>query len=146
MNFIVPSGAFDYEFAALDNLDNPLTKSYTDLVYSTFGTPTRGQILFMNLCEYFPSGFIRYVFETGSDPALQKVRQNRLHVRRVARDLIEQKRRDMAVGQSEKDVLSLLGVSHHASALIVITDTGRIASQSKQTMPRTNTRSYETMR
>jgi len=32
-----PPGAFDYEFGALDDLDNPLTKSYTDLAYSTFG-------------------------------------------------------------------------------------------------------------
>ena len=94
----------------MDNLDNPLTKTYMDLVYSTFGTPTHGQILFMNLCDYFPSRFIRYMFETGSDPALQKVRLNRVHVHRVARELIEQKRREMAVGQSEKDILSLLGV------------------------------------
>jgi len=137
------TGAFDYEFAALDNLDNPLTKSYTDLVYSTFGTPTHGQILFMNLCGYFPSRFIRYVFETGSDPALQKVRQNRLHVRRMARELIEQKRREMAVGQSEKDILSLLGAPHHTFVSVVRTDTEGIPSQSRQMIPRTNTRSYE---
>ena len=103
------SGAFDYDFGALDDLDNPLTKSYTDLVYSTFGTPTPGQILFTNLCGYFPSKFIRYIFERGSSPALQRIRQNRIHVQRVARELIEQKRREMAVGQSGKDILSLLG-------------------------------------
>ena len=123
-----PSGAFDYEFAALDNLDNPLTKSYMDLVYSTFGTPTHAQILFMNLGDYFPSRFIRYVFETGSDPALQKVRLNRIHVRRVAKELVEQKRREMAVGQSEKDILSSLGAFHHAFASVARTDTGGIAS------------------
>ena len=52
------------------------------------------------------------MFETGSDPALQKIRQNRVHAHRVARELIEQKRQEMVVGQSEKDILSLLGASH----------------------------------
>ena len=63
----------------------------------------------MNLCRYLPTRLIRYMLETGSDPALVNARQNRAHAHRVARELIEQKRREMAVGQSEKDVLSLLG-------------------------------------
>ena len=141
----LPTGAFDYEFGALDNLDNPLTKSYTDLVYSTFGTPTHGQILFMNLCRYFPSSVIRYVLETGSDPALQKARQNRVHAHRVARELIEQKRREMAVGHSEKDILSLLGVSRIISAAVARVDI-EAASQSRQTIPKMSNQNYEMMR
>ena len=109
---VSPPGAFDYEFGALDNLDNPFTKSYTDLVYSTFGAMSPGQILFVNLCRHLPGWSIRSIFATGSDPALQKVRENRDHAHRVARELIEQKRQEMAVGQSEKDILSLLGASH----------------------------------
>jgi len=116
------SGAFDYEFGALDGLDNPLTKSYTDLVYSTFGTPTNGQILFMNLCRYLPSMFIRYMFEKGTDPALQKIRQNRVHAHRVAKELMEQKRQEMVVGQSGKDILSLLGASHRVTLSATRTD------------------------
>ena len=73
----------------------------------------------MNLCGYFPSRFIRYVFETGSDPALQKARQNRFHAHRVARELIEQKRQQITVGHSEKDILSLLGASHNVAAVSV---------------------------
>ena len=105
----IHSGAFDYDFGALDDLDNPLTKSYTDIVYATFGAPSRGQLLSMNLCRYIPARVIRYMLETGSDPGLQKARENRDLAHRVARELIQQKRRDMLVGQSEKDVLSLLG-------------------------------------
>ena len=102
-------GAFDYEFGALDDLDNPLTKSYTDIVYSTFGTPSRGQLLFMNLCLFLPARVIRYMFEKGSDPGLRKARENRDLAHSVARELIQQKRQEMLVGQSEKDILSLLG-------------------------------------
>jgi hypothetical protein len=96
----------------LDNLDNPLTKSYTDIVYSTFGAPSRGQLLFMNLCRYLPARVIRYIFETGSDPGLQKARENRGHAHRVAKELIQQKREEMVVGRSEKDILSLLGACY----------------------------------
>ena len=122
-----PSGAFDYEFGALDDLDNPLTKSYIDLVYSTFGAPTRGQILFMNLSRYLPGRLVRYLYENGSSPTLRKVRQNRDHAHRVARELIEQKRQDMLVGQSEKDVLSLLGAFNGAPLPVTNINIGTVA-------------------
>ena len=105
-------GTFDYEFGALDDLNNPLTKFYSDLMYLTFGAVNRGQMLFMGLCRYLPAWLIRYNLETGSDPILQKARENMDHVHHVARELIERKRQEVAVGQSEKDVLSLLGTSH----------------------------------
>jgi hypothetical protein len=109
-----PPGAFDYDFGALDNLDNPLTKSYTRLLYSTFGTMNRGRFLVMNLCQYLPGWSVQHIFQAGG-PAVQKIRQNRDHTHRVGTELIEQKRREMVVGQPEKDVLSLLGASHQVS-------------------------------
>jgi len=134
-----PPGAFDYEFGALDNLDNPLTKSYMDLVYSMFGEMPRGQVLFMNLLWHLPGWLIRYTFENRSDPALKKARENRDHVHRVAKELIEQKRQEMLVGQSEKDVLSLLGASHQVSPppLRRLTSTWSLRSQSKRRTGRT---------
>ena len=110
-----PSGAFDYEFGALDNLDNPLTKSYMDFMYSTLSAMAHGQILFIDLYRHLPSWLVRYILETGSSPALQRARENRDHAHRVARELIEQKREEMVVGQSEKDVLSVLSASHQVS-------------------------------
>ena len=39
----IGAGAFDYDFGALDDTDNLLTKSYTDIMYehlpSTFAAP-----------------------------------------------------------------------------------------------------------
>ena len=112
--FTVPLGAFDYDFGALDNLDNPLTKSYTDLVYSTLGAPSPGQLLFINTCDHIPSRVLRYLLESATDPALQKARENRGYAHRVARELIQQKRQEVAAGQSERDVLSLLGACRHS--------------------------------
>ena len=98
----------------MDNLDNPLTKSYTDLVYSTLGAPSPGQLLFINTCDHIPSRVLRYLLESAADPALQKARENRGYAHRVARELIQQKRQEVAAGQSERDVLSLLGACRHS--------------------------------
>ena len=132
-------GAFDYEFGALDGLDNPLTKSYADLLHSTLGAIARGQILFMNLLRHLPGWLARYILETGSSPALQRAWENRDHVHRVARELIEQKRQEISVGQSEKDVLSLLGASHRVSSppLRRLTSRWPLRSQSKRRTGRT---------
>jgi hypothetical protein len=82
----------------------------------------------MNLCHYLPGWSIRHIFEAGSGPAIQRIRENRGCAHRVGRELIEQKRRQIVVGQSEKDVLSLLGASHHVSLTPVAkTDIGMIA-------------------
>ena len=123
----------------MDNLDNPLTKSYMDLVYSMFGEMSSGQVLFMNLLWRLPGWLVRYTFETASDPALKKARENRDQVHRVARELIEQKRQEVAVGQSEKDVLSLLSASHQISPpqLRRLTSTWSLRSQSKRRTGRT---------
>lgn len=134
------TGAFDYDFGALDDLDNALTKSYTDIVYSTFGAPSNGQLLFMNLSRYLPGTVIRYIFETGSDPNLQKARENRVLAHRVARELIQQKRREMLVGQSEKDLLSLLG-RFMSSFPLLLCDIKTIAWQSRRTVAKTSNQS-----
>ena len=41
INFIlrIGAGAFDYDFGALDEADNPLTKSYTDIMYGHLSSP-----------------------------------------------------------------------------------------------------------
>ena len=90
-----------------------------DLVYSTFGAMTHGQILFMNLCRHWPGWLIRSIFEMGSGSALKKIREHRDHAYRVASELIEQKRREMEVGQSEKDILSLLGAPRRVSPTLI---------------------------
>ena len=107
-------GTLDYEFGALDDLDNPLTKSYMNLMYLTLVTWAR-EVFFMDLRRYLPGWLVRYIVETGYSPALQRARENRDHVHRVARELIEQKEQEMVLGQSQKDVLSVLGASHQVS-------------------------------
>ena len=35
----IGAGAFDYDFGALDDTDNPFTKSYTNVLYDYLGHP-----------------------------------------------------------------------------------------------------------
>jgi hypothetical protein len=82
----------------------------------------------MNLCRYLPGWSVRHIFVAGLGPGIQKIRENRDHAHRVGRELIEQKRRQILVGQPEKDVLSLLGASHYVSLTPVAkTDIGMIS-------------------
>ena len=124
--------AFEYEFGALDRLDNPITNTYLNLVYapllrhpqcfltdpeqtyrnSAFGTkPPLAQIFIPDVAQYFPYGIISWLFEKDKGPGSVKMRENRKQTHAVARTLIDAKRENMYNGDQGKDVLSLLSES-----------------------------------
>ena len=124
--------AFEYEFGALDRLDNPITDTYLNLVYvsllhhppcflvdtesthrnSAFGTkPPLSQMFISDVAQYFPYGVISWLFEKDKGPGSIKMRENRKQTHAVARSLIDAKRENMRNGDQGKDVLSLLSES-----------------------------------
>ena len=124
----IGAGAFDYDFGALENTDNKLTKSYTNLMYvSVSSTPTRnsvtvifhsytafsglskGRLLLMDSLKWAPAGFTTWVLERDQNPGMVNLRENRVYVREVAVKLIEEKRQELMNGTSRRDLLSLLG-------------------------------------
>jgi hypothetical protein len=120
---------FEYEFGALDRLDNPITTTYLNLVYATllrfppansqqdhrnaaFGTkPPPVNLFVSDVAQYFPPGILSWLFERDQTPGPVKLRENRKQVHAVARTLIDAKREDMRNGDQGKDVLSLLSKS-----------------------------------
>ena len=72
-------------------------------------------MLFIDLYRRLPGWLVRCIFQMASGFSTQKAKENGDRVHHVARELIEQKRQEVAVGQPEKDVLSLLGPSHQVS-------------------------------
>ena len=62
----------------------------------------------MNMTKWFP-GLITWIFETSSDPRMQKIRWNRDQVRGVARKLLDSKKQELKAGVPRRDVMSLLG-------------------------------------
>ena len=123
----IGTGAFEYEFGALDDSDNPLAKTYSNLLYvstlnfnktslltafrsqESFGNPTKGHIFFRNVVRWFPSGLLTWFFERSQSPGQVNLRQNREEAQRVARVLIDAKREELKAGTPRRDLMSLLG-------------------------------------
>ena len=128
----IGTGAFEYDFGALDDADNPLTNSYMNLMYdanfrrrrskvpltlpsspfsfTSFGNPSRSLLLIMSIMGWFP-GLITWMFNNSNDPGMQKLRRNKDEAHRVARKLLDSKRQELKDGTPRKDILSLLGLS-----------------------------------
>lgn len=127
--FICALAAFEYEFGALDQLDNPITNTFLNLMCeppvpyfpeipkwscrnSTFGTkPPLVQTFILDVAQYLPYGVITWFFEKNKEPGSIKLRENRKQVHAVARSLIDAKRENVRNGDQGKDILSLLSKS-----------------------------------
>lgn len=127
----IGAGAFDYDFGALDDVDNPLTKSYTNVMcdclrfgirvpavltichvtsYACFGIPSQLLLFFMAVIGLFP-GLLTWLCDNSSDPGMQRLRQNKDEAHKVARKLLDSKRQELKAGTPRKDLMSLLGLS-----------------------------------
>jgi hypothetical protein len=121
------SAAFEYEFGALERLDNPVTETYLNLMYvsglvhhafSNLGRTYRDsalgtkmppvQIFVADAGQYLPYGAVTWLFEKDDRPGSVKIRENRKQAHAVARKLIDAKRENILNGEQGKDVLSLL--------------------------------------
>ena len=129
----IGAGAFDYDFGALDDSDNPLTKSYSDIMYNHLsllsvvkgfrcanqlsrfpvlhpsGTP-RLFILFASTARWFP-GLLTWIHDNSSHPGMQNLRHNKDEAHKVAWGLLDLKRQELGDGVTKRDVMSLLGLS-----------------------------------
>ena len=118
----------------MENTDNKLTKSYTNLGCGSFlsnheiiGTtiihsfdmlawPTKGRIFAIDaISKFAPKGFITWMMEKDRGPAAARLRENRTYVHEVAAKLIEDKKEELKNGTLGKDVLSTIGPSRVAS-------------------------------
>jgi len=58
--------------------------------------------------KWLPEGISSWIFEKDQSPMMTKVRENREYVHEVAAKLIEDKRRELEDGTSQRDIFSLL--------------------------------------
>jgi len=123
----IGTGAFEYDFGALEDSDNLLTRTYSNLVYvstlhidwppwfmmyfrhESFGLPSKGRVLFRNASRWLPEGLLTWSFERSQSPGSLKLRRNREEAHRVARALVDLKEEELRTGASRRDLLSLLG-------------------------------------
>ncbi|KAK0462488.1 cytochrome P450 [Desarmillaria tabescens] len=100
--------AFDYQFGALDNLENPLTVAYTNMLFDTFAVPTDNSTLSMCLMDWLPNWFIRFMIEKAPIDRLEHVRKTRELTRQVAKQLVNEKYEALAADKPKRDIMSLL--------------------------------------
>lgn len=119
----------DYDFGALENTDNKLTKSYANLMYGSLtfccgvivtidfhsfnvlGKPSKRRLFMMDSFKWAPKGFGSWLLDKNESPGIVRLRENKTYTRDVAAKLIEEKKKELKDGTSRRDLLSLLGPS-----------------------------------
>jgi hypothetical protein len=76
---------------------------------NTFGVKPRPRDIFVSdASRYLPRGVLTWLFERDQSPGSVQMRENGKYGREVAKELIDDKRKNMQNGEVGKDVLSLL--------------------------------------
>ncbi|KAK1225576.1 hypothetical protein PQX77_011468 [Marasmius sp. AFHP31] len=112
---------FDYNFGAMENQDNRLSKAYHNLFADMFAAPSDSSLIVNSITALLPIKTMARLFEylSKSDPRLAKGREAREVAREVARELVEEKSREIldrqGPGKGIRDVMSLLVKANMAS-------------------------------
>lgn len=99
--------AFDHDFGAVTESDDPLMKSYTHLM-TVFAAPSPGRLIFRGISRFVPPSWLTFLYEHASSPDIQRLRDNREQVHTFAARLIDFKRKAIEQGKGQKDIMSLL--------------------------------------
>jgi hypothetical protein len=82
----------------------------TSLRLNLFGTPSSRGLLFLGLAKYIPSPIRVYMATSGSSPRIVRAKEHEKLALATARELLEMKSQELLGGDSQKDVMSLIGI------------------------------------
>ncbi|KAK0482217.1 cytochrome P450 [Armillaria novae-zelandiae] len=104
----IGQAAFDCQFGALDDEDNPLVKVYCNLFFDLFGVMTKHAILSRSIMDHLPSKVVSFLMRKFPSGRLDHgLATNRLSTA-IAKELIDQKFDALLEGKGRRDVMSLL--------------------------------------
>ncbi|KAH9941518.1 cytochrome P450 [Amylocystis lapponica] len=102
----IGEAAFNYEFGSMEDSDNTLARSYSNMFVETFGLPDRRKIFVQHMLIYFPMSFFHLVQRL---PAFKRLRAVAEEGDRVARDLINEKTEALQNNrETNRDIMDLL--------------------------------------
>ncbi|KAK0434781.1 cytochrome P450 [Armillaria borealis] len=104
----IGEAAFDYQFGALDNAENELTNTYTNLVFNVFGIPKPKDILALSIMDMLPDSFARFIVRNAPSPRFEVGRRTNKLTTRVAKQLVAEKYAALKEGKASKDLMSLM--------------------------------------
>ncbi|KAJ6623728.1 cytochrome P450 [Mycena sp. CBHHK59/15] len=112
---VIGEAAFDYQFGATENDNDPFAKALAGVIPNTFVAPTKASIFLLGLFEFLPSGLSRLFLQYAPSPALKYGRDVARLATNVAKELVDAKSEALLAGKGKRDIMSLL-VKANASA------------------------------
>lgn len=127
-DFVYPA-AFDYDFKALDDPDDPLVRSYENFMCvdnqffrlcavahspnsirkNASGTGSTIELLIQSCFQYLPEALLAPLIARIPGGIMDQMRANRKIVHRLARGWISDKTTALKVGKGHRDIMTLLG-------------------------------------
>ncbi|KAL0572168.1 hypothetical protein V5O48_009796 [Marasmius crinis-equi] len=102
---------FDYDFGALENKENRLSKAYYNLFADMFATPSNGMIITGALSSLLPLKVMSWLLNHSSNERVARGRNVKKVSAEIAQELVSEKSRMLMTGEGKKDVMSLLANS-----------------------------------
>jgi hypothetical protein len=82
-----------------------------------FGTPSSRAVLFQTIAMYLPSRIRSYIATNGKSPRIVRAKAHQKLALDTARELVQMKSEELLAGDSQKDVMSLIGM-HRLQAIV----------------------------
>ncbi|KAJ6631361.1 cytochrome P450 [Mycena sp. CBHHK59/15] len=105
---IVSPAAFDYQFGAMENVDNVVGTAYSNVFMDTFGSPSNISLLALSMLQYVPRRVREFLVDHVPCESLRHIRYTAKVTTSVARELVASKSAALLRGGGSRDIMSLL--------------------------------------
>ncbi|KAJ7923520.1 cytochrome P450 [Mycena leptocephala] len=112
---VIGEVAFDYQFGASQNGDDPIAAAYASLAPKMLVLPSRKAIFIVALLELLPPRLIGLFMSKAPFSGLKNTRRVSNMISAVAKELVDEKAKALIAGKGKRDIMSLL-VKANASA------------------------------
>ncbi|KAJ6535340.1 cytochrome P450 [Mycena vulgaris] len=112
---VIGEVAFDYQFGAIHNGNDPIAAAYASLAPKMLVLPSKKAIFIVALLELLPPRLIRLFLRNAPFSGLKNTRRVTNMICAVAKELVDEKGKALIAGKGKRDIMSLL-VKANASA------------------------------
>ncbi|KAJ7185447.1 cytochrome P450 [Mycena filopes] len=105
---VIGEVAFDYQFGATKDANDPVAAALSSVVPSLFSTPSKAAILIYGLLEQAPTWFIQGFMKYAPFKGIRNSRYVTTVAVGVAKKLVDEKAEALIAGKGKRDVMSLL--------------------------------------
>ncbi|KAJ3768943.1 cytochrome P450 [Lentinula raphanica] len=104
----IGQAAFDYNFGATDDHENELGKAYQNMLLNTFGSPSAGALISLELFRLLPISLVEFINDHNPLSRFKSVHRVTKVANAVAKELVSAKYNALLEDKSKHDIMSLL--------------------------------------